>query len=110
MLQTVYDVAAGLYDSILNRKNCGDDGTALLLQEVVEVNVEDPAPAFICLRDRIDYECLRDRLPRVDNINKSVSGGSSSTVEDTSTDDNAVDGGNLKTTSSTTEATDSLIN
>eukprot|EP00978_Attheya_sp_CCMP212_P009140 scaffold21537_cov43-Attheya_sp.AAC.2 len=61
MFQAVYDIASGTYESKLRsldqiKKSNG------MQDEIVEINVEDPAPAFVCLRDRIDFELLKKSL------------------------------------------------
>lgn len=35
------------------------DDVCCCQEEIVEINVEDPAPAFVALRNRVDYELLR---------------------------------------------------
>jgi histone acetyltransferase 1 len=61
MFQAVYDIASGTYESELqslkqNKKSNGME------DDIVEINVEDPAPAFVCLRDRIDFELLKNSM------------------------------------------------
>ncbi len=53
MMSVVYDYAHGKLDSVLS---CDGRSKA----EIVEVNVEDPSPSFTRLRDRIDYQMLKD--------------------------------------------------
>ena len=48
MLSTVYDYAHGHYSKILPKQQQSDD--------IVQVNVEDPAPGYTRMRNRVDYE------------------------------------------------------
>ena len=54
MVKVVYDLAQGKYGEIWSSDQKD------LCHEIVEVNVEDPSPAFVALRNRIDYELLKD--------------------------------------------------
>ena len=69
MMRAVYDYAKGSNNDILRSEidhakyniNNGDgngngDGGGPTFQEIVEVNVEDPAPGFTYMRDGIDYQ------------------------------------------------------
>lgn len=64
MMTAVYDYAHGKYDSAIeNMKredNDYDGGENNGMHEIVEVNVEDPSPSFIALRDRSDYKNFKD--------------------------------------------------
>lgn len=48
LMECVYDFANGKYDVLLERNSS-------LMKEIVEINVEDPCPAFVLLRDMVDY-------------------------------------------------------
>ena len=57
--RAVYDYANGKFDDKLNNRDHNDNGgenRLLMKQEIVEVNVEDPAPGFEALRNCMDYE------------------------------------------------------
>jgi len=66
MMRAVYDYAKGSYNNILgfadanNRinvaGNSGINSGGSTMQEIVEVNVEDPAPGFTYMRDIVDYQ------------------------------------------------------
>ena len=77
MMRAVYRYAKGDYDQVLTSVGGGGGGDTKSasatgescaagttssngLQEIVEVNVEDPAPAFTYMRDAIDYEMFQD--------------------------------------------------
>ena len=57
LLTCVMDIAHGQYSDCLpkNKKGGKDD-------EIVEINVESPAPAFVLLRNRTDYDCFLQSL------------------------------------------------
>lgn len=57
MLNHVYYIAEGYYDAKLKEKGNLNDTC-----EVVEVNVEDPAPSFVALRNKIDFERFKESL------------------------------------------------
>ncbi len=71
-MNTVYKYAHGLYDeTISSTLSSGSSGsniasnnsgttTKSMAYEIVEVNVEDPAPGCEALRNRIDYELFRE--------------------------------------------------
>uniref|UniRef100_A0A7S2UQD9 Histone acetyltransferase n=2 Tax=Attheya septentrionalis TaxID=420275 RepID=A0A7S2UQD9_9STRA len=61
MFQAVYDIASGTYESKLRSLNQHKKSNGMQ-DEIVEINVEDPAPAFVCLRDRIDFELLKKSM------------------------------------------------
>jgi GNAT superfamily N-acetyltransferase len=88
MMRAVYDYAKGSYNDILgfvdgsNHVNvvAGNGGLNIginngdsTVQEIVEVNVEDPAPGFTYMRDRVDYQLfetmLSDQNPSSSNSN-----------------------------------------
>ncbi|CAJ1925484.1 unnamed protein product [Cylindrotheca closterium] len=48
-----------LYDAVHNRIE-GAYGNSQDQQEVVEINVEDPAPGFVALRNKVDWKLLKD--------------------------------------------------
>lgn len=52
MLQTVYDLA---HNKIHMNT---DDNYSNVLHKVIQVNVEDPAPAFVALRNKIDWKLI----------------------------------------------------
>ncbi len=63
MMSAVYDYAHGKFDSILSGDgDGGDGGSGRTKAEIVEVNVEDPSPSFTRLRNRMDYQLLKDKL------------------------------------------------
>lgn len=55
MMYGVHDIAGGRYDDIL--APCFEQRG-----DIVEVDVEDPAIEFTSLRDRVDYEIVRDSI------------------------------------------------
>jgi len=55
MMYGVHDIAGGMYDGIL--APCAEQRG-----DIVEVDVEDPAIEFTSLRDRVDYEIIRDSI------------------------------------------------
>lgn len=57
MLTCVMDIAHGQYAKSLSNSAIEKDGDERD-DEIVEINVEWPAPAFILLRNRTDYDCF----------------------------------------------------
>jgi histone acetyltransferase 1 len=57
MMQAVYQLAHNRYTiedgGNKNNKNCDDNSS--IPQTILQVNVEDPAPAFVALRNKTDY-------------------------------------------------------
>ena len=51
MLRVIYKLAQGDFDTTLEKSNERSES----LYPIVQVNVEDPAPGFTCLRDLVDY-------------------------------------------------------
>lgn len=60
MLRAVYDIAQNRYASVLGSKS---------QDEIVEINVEVPAPAFVALRNRLDFEILKENVTSNGNEN-----------------------------------------
>lgn len=54
LLNCVIDIAHGKYTKVLPKNNKSN--------EIVEINVESPAPAFVMLRNRTDYDCFVQSL------------------------------------------------
>jgi histone acetyltransferase 1 len=54
MMQAVYKVAHKMYKS--QRDQAADDS---IPHDIVQVNVEDPAPAFVALRNKTDFEMIK---------------------------------------------------
>ena len=84
MMRAIYDYAKGSYNDILGfvdgsnhvnvvAGNGGINSGGSTVQEIVEVNVEDPAPGFTYMRDRVDYQLfetmLSDQNPSSSNSN-----------------------------------------
>ncbi len=61
MMRYVYDYAHGRYDNTLKsvRLKNNDTSKQMVAREIVEINVEDPAPGFTRMRDAIDFERLQ---------------------------------------------------
>jgi len=55
LLTCVMNIAHETYNNLLTTTKKGND-------EIVEINVEDPAPAFVMLRNRTDYDCFKRSL------------------------------------------------
>lgn len=65
MMTAVYNYAHGKYDAAIEKMKCDDIYEADRtngIHEIVEVNVEDPSPSFTALRDRSDYNNLKDSI------------------------------------------------
>jgi histone acetyltransferase 1 len=58
-IRAVYDYANGKFDDKLLQQSTSPSSTSTSL-EVVEVNVEDPAPSFEALRNCVDYEVFHE--------------------------------------------------
>ena len=60
LLSCVFDLAHGKYQEKLQEKRNGSHNNGDAANDaIVEINVESPAPAFVLLRNRVDYECFR---------------------------------------------------
>ena len=57
MMQCVYDYVHGKYDDDDDGNNLTKDGWEA---KIVQVNVEDPAPGFVALRNKVDMKLLED--------------------------------------------------
>ncbi len=78
-IRAVYDYANGKFDDKLLQQSTTTTSSSTLL-EVVEVNVEDPAPSFEALRNCVDYELFCENYK---TSSSSITGTSTSpTVND----------------------------
>lgn len=58
MLTCVMDIAHGVYAGRIHSASTNSNGEEGDEDEIVEINVESPAPAFVMLRNRTDYDCF----------------------------------------------------
>jgi len=90
ILETVYELTRGndsLFSTATSTNNQDDNknGTDIseykdILADIVEVNVEDPAPSFVILREKVDYEALfppktngpNDKRPKITQGSKNL--------------------------------------
>jgi len=64
MLHQVYNIADGYYDTKLKMKQeCTGN-----MREIVEVNVEDPAPGFVALRNKVDFQRFKDSVTSSNDV------------------------------------------
>ena len=52
MLRTLHEWADGAFDLLLQ----GNNNNNLVARDIVEINIEDPAPGFTVIRNRVDYQ------------------------------------------------------
>lgn len=64
MLNQVYNISEGLYDAKLKQADLEESATDM--DEIVEVNVEDPAPDFVALRNKVDFKRFKDSFACAD--------------------------------------------